>query len=126
MFTTTDLSNMRSAHIDRLQDTCYLQARTVTPDSMNQQVESWADTGSALSCGLEMKAGSETQLLEKTLVVYDAILRLAIADVPTEVQRVRVTKRYGETLTTAMIFDIASPIQRGPSGIRILLTKVTT
>lgn len=126
MFTSADLANMRSAHTDRLQDKCYIQALTVTPNSMNEQVKSWADTGSEISCGLEMNPGSEEYGVDKVVLQYDAILRLPITTSIDETQRLRVTKRYAETLSTPLIFDIVSPIQRGPSGIRILLRKVST
>jgi head-tail adaptor len=125
MFTSTDLTNMRLSQTDRMQDKCYLQARSVTPNSMNEQVESWADTGSEISCGLEMKSGSESHRPENVVVQYDAVLRLPITTTVTELQRIRVTKRYAEALATPLVFDIVSPIQRGPSAIRILLKKVS-
>lgn len=126
MFTTADLANMRTGHTDRLQDECYLQALTETTDTYGQVVNSWADSGSAVSCGLEMKSGSETRGTNKTVVMYDAVLRLPITSGVVETQRIRVTKRHAETLTTPLVFDIISPVQRGPSGIRILLNKVST
>ena len=125
MFTAADLANMRLAHTDRLQDSCYLQNLTATPDGYGDPVRSWADTGLEIDCGLEMKTGSERRDSDKTVVTYDAILRLPVTTTVTELQRVRVTKRHGETIT-AIAFQIVSPVQRGPSGIRLLLQKVST
>ena len=125
MFTTADLANMRSAHTDRLQDECYIQALTETANTYGEVVNSWADSGSAIACGLDMSAGSEVRGINKTVVQYDAVLRLPITSAVAETQRIRVTKRYAESLTTPIVYDIISPIQRGPSGIRILLNKVS-
>lgn len=125
MFTAADLTNMRSAHTDRLQDECYVQALTETPNTFGEVVNSWADSGAAIACGLDMRPGSETRGINKTVVQYDAVLRLPVTSTVTETQRIRVTKRYAETLGTAIVFDILSPIQRGPSGFRILLNKVS-
>ena len=125
MFTSTDLTNMRLAQTDRLQDECYIQALTETTNTFGETVNSWADSGSAISCGLDMRTGSETRGINKTVVQYDAVLRLPVTSTVAETQRIRVTKRYAESLTTPIVYDIISPIQRGPSGIRILLNKVS-
>lgn len=129
MFTAADLANMRLAHTDRLQDSCYLQALTATPDGYGDPVRSWANTGSEIPCGLEMRAtlssNSELRETDKTVVSTEAILRLPVGTVVTETQRVNVTKRHGESIT-AIVFNIISPIQRGPSGIILFLQKVST
>ena len=126
MFTAADLTNMREAHTDRLQDECYIQALTQTTNTFGEVVDSWADSGSAIACGLEMRPGSEVRGPSKTIVQYDAVLRIPVDTLPAETQRIRVTKRHAETLATALVFDIVSPIQRGPSGNRILLNQVST
>jgi head-tail adaptor len=125
-FSTDDLTLMREAQTDHMMDECYIQALTQTFNSFGEEINSWADSGAAISCGLEMQAGSETREDDKTVVMYDAVLRIAITDVPAETKRIRVTKRHGETLSTAIVYEIRSPIQRGPSGNRILLNKVST
>ena len=125
-FTAADLTSMRSAQTGHMMDSCYLQALTQTFNTFGEEVNSWADSGSEIDCGLDMSPGSETRGTDKTVVKYDAILRIAITELPTELKRIRVTKRFGETLTTPLIYDIVSPIQRGPSGFRILLNKVST
>lgn len=125
-FTSDELTALREAQTDHMMDTCYIQALTQTFNTFREEVDSWADSGSAIDCGLEMQAGSETRESDKTVVVYDAVLRIAITDVPSETQRIRVTIRHGETLSTPLVFEVISPIQRGPSGNRILLRKVST
>src|SRR3972149_5824272 len=103
MFTTTDLSNMRQAQTDRMQDECYIQALTQTTNTFGEVVDSWADSGSAIACGLDMRPGSETRNPNKTVVQYDAVLRLAITTTIDETQRIRVTKRFAETLSTPLV-----------------------
>lgn len=125
-FSTEDLTLMREAQTDHMMDECYIQALTQTFNSFGEEINSWADSGAAIACGLEMQAGSETREDDKTVVMYDAILRIAITDVPAETKRIRVVKRHGETLSTPIVYEIRSPIQRGPSGNRILLNKVST
>jgi len=125
-FSAADLTAMREAQTDHMMDTCYIQVLTQTFNTFGEEINTWADSGSAIDCGLEMQAGSETHGTDKTVVQYDAVLRISITDVPSETQRIRVTKRHAETLTTPLVYEIASPIQRGPSGNRILLRKVST
>lgn len=124
VFDTSDLTNMRTAQTDHMLDECYIQALTQTTNTFGEVVNSWADSGSAIACGLDMRPGSETRNANKTIVQYDAVLRLAITTTVDETQRIRVTKRFGESITP-LVFDILSPIQRGPSGIRLLLNKVS-
>ena len=68
-----------------------------------------------------MRPGSERHLVDKTLIEYDATVRLPITTAVGMQDRFRVTKRFGETLSTPLVFDIVGPIQRGPSGVRLLL-----
>lgn len=126
MFTAADLANMREAQTDRMQDACYIQALSQSTNSFGEVVNSWADSGSEIACGLDMRAGSERREADKTVVMYDATLRLSITASVDETKRIRVTKRFAESLTTPLVFDIAAPVQRGPSAIRILLNKVST
>lgn len=125
MLSAKDLTVIRGTQVQSLPDTCYLQALAKTTNTYGEIVDSWADSGSAIACGLEMKSGSEKRKPDNVVITYDAILRLAITEMPTETKRVRVTKRHGESVT-AIIFDIVSPVQRGASGNRILLQKVST
>lgn len=125
MLSAKDLTVIRGTQVQSLPDTCYLQALTQTTNGFGEIVDSWADSGSAIACGLEMKSGSEKRKPENVVITYDAILRLAITEIPAETKRIRVTKRHNESVT-AIIFDIVSPVQRGASGNRILLQKVST
>lgn len=125
MLSSKDLFVMRGTQVNSLPDTCYLQTLSQSTNSFGEVVNSWTDAAESIACGLEMKSGSEKRKPENTVVTYDAILRLAITEIPAETKRVRVTKRHNENVTE-IIFDIVSPIQRGASGNRLLLQKVST
>jgi len=88
-------------------------------------VETFAD-GADLVCGLDMRPGSERHTAEMTVINYDATIRLPIASTPSTKDRVKVTKRFGEALAAALVYNIVGPIQRGPSGVRLLLKKIET
>ncbi len=125
MLSPNDLTGMRATQTAHMMDTCVLQTCTQTADSFGQMIESFTD-GSAQACGLDMRPGSERRGVDSTVLQYDASVRLAITAAPDAKDRVKVTKRFGETLTTALVYDIVGPIQRGPSGIRLLLRRIET
>ena len=120
MFPAADLLNMRATQDNHMMDVCNLGTATQTADSYNQQVETLA-YGADVVCGLDMRPGSERHGVDKTLVMYDATLRLPIASAPDPIDRVKVTDRFGEALAVDLVYSIVGPIQRGPSGVRLLL-----
>ena len=107
-------------------DTGNLQPITATDDTFGQQVETWPTNSASIACGLDMRPGYERHGIEKTVVEYDATVRVPITTTVDMRDRFRVTKRFGETLATALVFDIVAPAQRGPSGIRLLLKRIET
>ena len=116
---------MRTTQDGHMFDAGNVQTVTATGDTFGQLVESWAN-GSAIACGLDMRSGSERHGTDKTVIEYDATVRVPIATTVDMRDRFRVTKRFGETLASALVFNIVSPAQRGPSGIRLLLKRVET
>lgn len=125
-FTAAELSDMRTAQDGHMLDVGNMQPVSVSGDTFGQQVESWPSNSADLACGLDMRPGSERHGADKTVVTYDATVRLPIGTAVALRDKFRVTKRFGETLGTALIFEIVAPIQRGPSGIRLLLKRVET
>ena len=125
MFIAADLTNMRSTQDAHCMDTCNLGTCTQTADSFQQLVETFA-YGADVVCGLDMRPGSERHTADKTVINYDATVRLPIASSPSTKDRVKVTKRFGEALGVALVYNIVGPIQRGPSGIRLMLKKIET
>jgi len=122
-FSAAELTNMRTTQTGHMMDTCKISVQSASVDSFGQMVETWTD-GSEMDCGLDMRPSSERRGANYTATEYDATLRLAITAAITSKDRVSVTKRFGETLGTALVFEVVSPIQRGPSGIRVLLRRV--
>lgn len=122
-FTAAELAAFRAAQTDHMMDACYIQtySRTVTA---GEPVETWTDAAAAIDCGLDMRPGRETPGEDMTVLAYDATLRLAITTTIDAKDRIKITKRFGETLGTALVFRIEGPVQRGPSGIRLLLRRV--
>jgi hypothetical protein len=125
-FDTTLLSRLQSTQEVAMQDTGYLQTYSRTFNSFGEQVDTWTESVTATACGLDMRTGAERHGTENTLVEYDATVRLPISATPDIKDRIRITKRFGVSLGTALTFEIEGPIQRGPSGIRLLLKRVLT
>ena len=125
-FTTADLTALRHAQDGHMMDTGNVQPITVTGDTFGQQVETWVTNSASIVCGFDMRPGSERHGIDKTLIEYDATVRLPVGTTVDLRDRFRITKRHGETLTTALVFDIISPIQRGPSGVRLMLRRRET
>lgn len=124
MFTELDLLDMRTAQDDHMQDRCVILS--YTPGTLNEYNESDTpvETISAeIACGLDMRPSSERHNPDMTLITYDATLRLPIATAVKETDKIRITKRFGETITS-LTYEIVSPMQRGPSGIRLMLRKI--
>lgn len=122
-FTSSELTAMRSAQTGHMMDSCKISVQSTTADSFGQLVESWTD-GSEIDCGLDMRPSSERRGAEYTATEYDAVLRLALTTTINSKDRVSITKRFGEALSTALVYEVVSPIQRGPSGIRVLLRRI--
>ena len=125
-FSSTDLTNMRATQDSHMMDTCKFQAVAETIDAMRELVQTWPVDGAEVVCGLDMRSGIERHLTDKTLIEYDATIRLPIASAPGPKDRIKITKRFGEALGVALVYEIVGPIQRGPSGIRILLKRIVT
>jgi hypothetical protein len=125
-FSAVDLTNMRATQDAHMMGTCKFQAVVETVDAMRELVQTWPADGAEVVCGLDMRSGIERHLTDKTLLEYDATIRLPIASAPDAKDRIKVTKRFGEALGAALIYEIVGPIQRGPSGIRLLLKRVET
>lgn len=125
-FSSSELTGMRSVQVDSLQDTCVIQRHSYSGDTFGQQVDVFTDDEDTTACGLDMRPGSERFSNRAMVLNFDATLRLAITESVDEKDRIKVTKRFGTTLSTALVFDIAGPMQQGVSGIRLLLKRVET
>jgi hypothetical protein len=125
MFGPTDLVWMRLAQTGHMPDTYVPQVYSEALSQFREMAPTYTD-GTAAICGLDMRPGSERHNPGNTILEYDATVRLPITATPDPRDRVKITKRFGETLGTALVFEIVGPIQRGPSGIRLMLKRVET
>ena len=124
-FSADELTNFRSAQVGHMMDTVIRQVYSATSNSYNEDVVTYTDQ-TAIDCGLDMRPGGERHTSNYTALEYDATMRLPITTSIDVRDRLKVTKRFGETLTTPLVFEIVGPVQRGPSGIRLLLKRVET
>lgn len=125
IFDANDLAMMRETQEAHMQDVCLI--RVFSAGTANEFGEFDApsyDESQAVKCGLDMRAGDERHGQDVTGVMYDATLRLPITVSVKETDQVKITMRFGESLDTPLTYKIVSPIQRGPSGIRLRLEKV--
>lgn len=125
MLNKSQLAHMRERQVLSLMDTCRKLTYSRTLNTYQEPVVAYTEDTVDTPCGLEQKSGQEQGADKNAVVTYDAILRLPITFTIDEKDRVRVTKRYGERLAAPIDYEIVSPQQRGPSGIRLLLKKVT-
>lgn len=87
--------------------------------------EGWSD-GQTFACGFRPAARDEA-LDDSEVTRLDAVLRLPLAAEPyiANVDRIKVTKRYGLAYTTPPVFEIVGAVERGPSGLQLKLANVT-
>lgn len=126
MFPAEDLTNMRATAVEHMMDICKLQAVVETTDTFGEEVQTWPADGAELTCGLDMKPGFERHGVDNVILNYDATLRLPITSTPDVKDKIKITKRFDEALVVPLVYEIVGTIQRGPSGIRLLLKRIET
>jgi hypothetical protein len=94
-----------------------------TLDAINHPMPTWTDTVT-LPCGLDMSGGVESRGSQRVAVRYDAQIRLPLTTTYDLRDRIRVTKRFGKTLATPLVYEIAAPQEQGPSGLVFNLKKL--
>ena len=107
-----------------MMDTCVIQARVQTVDAFGQMVETFPVDSAATICGLDMRPGVERHTSEGNTVQYDATIRLPVGTVIVPTSRVKITERFGETLAVPLVYEVMSPLQQGPSGMRFALRRL--
>jgi hypothetical protein len=119
-----ELDGMRDTQESAMMDTCVLGLRVETAtDDYGMPVVGWS-WGDPLICGLNPI--KHVEVMDGTEVVLtDAVLRLPVDTVITHVDRVQVTRRYGETLITPWVFACIGMPRLGPSGLLLNLRLVT-
>lgn len=123
-FTTEDLIEMQATQAGHMLDICKIRARVQTVDTYGEPVETFPVDSQEVECGLDMRPGNERHTSEGNTIIYDATIRLPIDTELEPTERIKVTKRFGQLLETPLIYEVVSPIQRGPSGIRYALRRL--
>ena len=124
MFDATDIANMRSCQTIHMIDVAVLQVYSASISSFGEDTPTYTDAASSINCGLDMRPGTERHNANYILVEYDATLRVPVDFSFNLRDRIKITKRLGETLATALVFEIVGPRQLGASAARLLLKRV--
>ena len=113
---------MRSTQSGAMQDVCRVGAYQSVANTYGNPAPEWI-YGAEVACGLEHVNPREVQASGEVPVI-DARLRLPIATAIDERDRIRIEKRFGESLTDPQIFEIEGPVKQGPSGLVLGLRLV--
>ena len=117
---------MASTQEDAMMDTCQHLQRFTEVDDYNNAKPTYI-AAESYSCGLD-EAPKDREAMDGTQVVMmDAKLRMSIDvdGVIANVDRLRITHRFGVALTTPRDYEIIGAPRRGPSGLIFALRKVT-
>jgi hypothetical protein len=106
-----------------MMDACVLMVYSEAKDEFNHPVPTWTD-GRVLTCGIDMTGGSENRQSNKTIVTWDAMLRLPLRTQFDLRDRVRMVTRFGASTDDNTVYEFAGPAQIGPSGMQVPLKKV--
>jgi hypothetical protein len=123
MFSAADLSNMRSIQVAHMADECVLYS-SVSGSALDDWGRPTVTSGSVTTvCGLEMVAQDETDKPGAQGPDFDAKVRLPITTTITRIDKVKITKRFGESVAP-ITYDVMGECLRGPSGL-VLNLKYT-
>lgn len=125
MLSQSQLDHFRERQEASLMDVCHRLVHSYSSNTHYEKVDVWTEDTTDRKCGLDQSPGSERSRTSDTLIVYDAVIRLPLSEAWNEKDKIKILKRFGETLGTPIEYGIISPIQRGPSGIRMLLRKIS-
>lgn len=124
VFSSSELSSFRRTQDGAMMDTCTILTQSAgATDGYGNPADSYSE-GSPLDCGYKPRSSREAQQGNETVLI-DAELRLPVATTIKSADKVKLTKRYGETLTTPLIFYVVGQPAKGPSGLVVNLRRVT-
>ena len=117
-----DLAMMRRVARQTMADTCVIQTLTSTGDGYDTSVDAWSDSA-AIECGY-MPAKAREVMGGAQVIIQPATIRLPFDTSITNLQRIKLTHRYGEELTTALYFSVKDEPRRGPSALVVEVDQV--
>ena len=123
VFSTSELSRMQDTQESAMMDTCVrLRYAAGTADGYGYAVPSWTEA-EEYDCGLDV--GKRDELLDETQVTAEkAVLRLPIDAEISELDRLRITHRFGVELDESVDYEIVGEPRRGPSGLLVTIEMV--
>ena len=128
--TTGALARLRGAYGDWMLDTCVHQTRSESQDAHGELIATYADA-LTYACGVDLTSSQassrEIRQADQTIVQTDGVLRLPLSalGVVSAKSRIRLTKRYGETLGAALTFEVEGEPRPGPLGLICDLRRLT-
>jgi len=110
-----EISGFRSIFLWHLSDTCQILTAVITYNALNEPTTGFT-TGSAITCGFRYANSSDVRRPDLFPLIVDAVIRLPWDTVVSELDRVKLTKRYGIALTTPEVYDLVGIPMLGPAG----------
>jgi hypothetical protein len=125
VLSTGELTRMQAANLSAMWDTCHIMTRVAgAVDDYGHPAITWTESITDTPCGLDLRNSYEV-LGSTQVLVFDARARLPFGTIVTNLDRIKVTARYGVALGTALLFEIVGPPRQGPSGVQVDLKTAT-
>lgn len=123
VFSASELAALQATQRSAMQDSCRILRYSAVTDDYGNPAPVYT-AGGEIACGVEMLERQAGEMFGSAETpAADVRLRLPISTVISNVDRVRITKRYGVTMT-AVDYDVMQPAMRGPSGLVVMLRQV--
>lgn len=125
MLTSAELTSMASVAESSMLDTAVIRTATTTYDAVGGAVQSWTES-LPVRCGVEYTSERTPETIEIAGVRYavDATIRLPVAMSVASTDQIKVTRRYGATLSPAWLFEVLGTPRRGPTAYIIKARQI--
>jgi head-tail adaptor len=123
LISANDLTGLRADQSDAMWDTCVVQAWSGTANAYSELIETYTD-GSAIACRFVPDSGTESRRANMTQVIMPALVRLPLGTTVTAKDRIKVTKRFGTTLATPLVFGVDDAGISGATCVTVKLKDV--
>lgn len=123
--TAAELTALREAQADHMQDACHVGTRSTTQDGSGHPAASYS-YGAELACGFRaatVTSGGLDRRAHDAPVITDVVFRLPHGTVVQAADRIKLTKRHG-TAVTAVEYEVAAEPRVGATGLVVLANKV--
>lgn len=122
----TQTAQIRSENVSLMHDTCVVQTYTVgTADGHGQPAITYVD-GSAIVCGFKFNTPRMIQgAPDVPIRISEATVRLPLGTTIAAGDRIKITKRQGVALSTALVFEIIGHSRQGLGCLIVDLERST-